>query len=311
MVFEVLSYAYATVFWVIGRVNKIENATLKSITDPGTFISGALAGAVGRMAALPFDKGGPKGIQQTILRRMPQMGCLMMFYCPVARKILPGTEKEPRTKLLATFLVASMAGFNMRFFTNPITRVLDESARSGKSPKEVAKIFKNKTILQFWYCSPNLLANALYFGTLLTVFEGLRRFSERNILPLRENTAEELQSEGIHLQADGAIVPVVDAAKPVPVSKSFFVEFNPQNYATQVAQNFVIGGVAATVASTICYPFSAHQYLQTVIHDSAICRGLIPTLLKEVPMMATFFATFSLIQPILAPRHGARCGFGY
>jgi hypothetical protein len=83
------------------------------------------------------------------------------------------------------------------------------------------------------------------------------------------------------------------------------------SYLSVVATNTVAGGAAAAVASTVAYPYSAHRYLQTVIHDSAICRGLPATLLKEVPMMAVSFGVFSALQPVIAPHHGKRVGFGY
>lgn len=77
-------------FSTVGRVLKIEFNTPKTFRDPGTFLSGAVAGGVGRLAVLPIDAGGVKGVQQTVLRRVPQFGFLMMFYCPIAHKYLPG-----------------------------------------------------------------------------------------------------------------------------------------------------------------------------------------------------------------------------
>lgn len=303
--FEIVSYAYASVLYILGRTIKIEKETFKTFTDPGTFLSGAIAGGMGRAAAYPFDHGGKKGFTQTIGRRMPQYGLLMMFYCPVAHKLLPGLEENPRSKLLTTFMIGAAAGFNMRFLSNPISRVMDESLRTGKPPMDVARILKNKTILQFWYTMPNLLANAVYYGTLFTVFEGLRRFNERNFVPIIRNEAE---GEMLLMGDDGqAHLVTPQHAGPSVVDHNW----SWRNYTTTVASNFVVGGAAATVASTVCYPLSAHQYMQTVIHDSAMCRGLIPTLMKEVPMVAVMFATFSAVQPLLAPRHGVRCGFGY
>ncbi|KPA83279.1 putative mitochondrial hypothetical protein [Leptomonas pyrrhocoris] len=303
--FEVVTYTYGFVLYVAGRTIKIEKETFKTFTDPGTFLSGAIAGGVGRAAAIPFDQGGKKGIQQTIGRRMPQFGLLMMFYCPIAHKLLPGLEHDPRSKMLTTFMIGAAAGFNMRLLCNPISRVLDESLRTGKQPLDVARILKNKTILQFWYTTPNLLGNAFYFGTLFTVFEGLRRFNERNLVPIRRYEGE----DEVLLMGDDGQVQVVSKPHTAPAVVDH--NWSWRNYAMTVTSNFAVGGAAATVASTVCYPFSAHQYMQTVIHDSAICRGLVPTLMKEVPMVAMMFATFSAIQPLLAPRHGVRCGFGY
>ncbi|EPY24804.1 hypothetical protein STCU_00977 [Strigomonas culicis] len=301
--FEALTWAYGLAWWVVGRLNKIEKETFKSLKDPGVFISAALAGGVARTIVFPLDHGGAKGFTQTIGRRMPQFGFLMMFYCPVAHRLLPGTEADPLSKMLTTFMVGAMAGFNMRLVCNPISRVMDECARTGQKPQDVMRILKNKTILQFWYTTPNLIANALYFGTLFTVFEGLRRFSERSLLPLVTN------------EGAGALLASDEVAKATGETKEVAGDlirtFNMQNYTTQVVQNFVVGGTAAAVATTVCYPYSAHRYLQTVIYDSALCRGLLPTLIKEVPMMAAMFGCFSLLQPLFAPRHGARCGFGY
>ncbi|KAG5498719.1 hypothetical protein JKF63_03007 [Porcisia hertigi] len=305
--FELVTYVYNSVLTVAYRGWKIEKETPKTLTDPGTFLSGAIAGGLGRAAALPFDQGGPKGLVQTVGRRLPQFGFLMMFYCPIAHKLLPGLEQDPLSKMSATFMVGALAGLNMRLVCNPISRVLDESRRLGRSPMDTVRVMKNKTILQFWYTTPNLISNAAYFGTLFTIFEGLRRFNERNLVPIEQNdspgetpameTSDEVQIVGYTPSRRGPAV--VDH------------NWNWRNYTTTVASNFVLGGAAATVASTICYPLSAHQYMQTVIHDSAICRGLVPTLLKEVPMVAVMFGTFSAVQPLFAPRHGVRCGFGY
>ncbi|GET90829.1 hypothetical protein, conserved [Leishmania tarentolae] len=305
--FELVTYAYNGISTAVYRGFKIEKETPKTLTDPGTFLSGAIAGGLGRVAALPFDQGGPQGITQTVTRRMPQFGFLMMFYCPIAHKLLPGLEEDPLSKMLATFMVGAFAGFNMRLVCNPISRIMDESRRMGKSPMDTAHIMKNKTILQFWYTTPNLIANAMYFGTLFTVFEGLRRFNERNFFPIVQNVSSmEALVAGEDMQGQ-VVEPRPRHRGPEVVDQNW----NWKNYTTTVASNFFLGGVAATVASTVCYPLSAHQYMQTVIHDSAICRGLGATLLKEVPMVSVMFCTFSAIEPLLAPRHGVRCGFGY
>lgn len=305
--FEIVTYAYSSLLWTTYRLYKIEGETWKTFLHPGTFLSGAVAGGVARAAVLAIDRGGTKGAAQTVGRRVPQMGFLMMFYVPVAANLLPGLEKNPFAKMCTTFLVASMAGFNMRLVTNPISRVLDEARRTGKSPQEVCRVFKSKTILQFWYTGPNLFANALYFGTMLTVFEGLRRYAERNWFPIQRNAVEET------VVMQNGEVQLVETPAPEKKGTLAVVDrnFNAHNYRTTIATNFVLGGTAAAVASTVCYPYSAHRYLQTVIYDSAICRGLLPTLAKEVPMMAVFFATFSVLQPLFSSRHGTRCGFGY
>lgn len=308
--FELFASAYNSVWYTLGRVHKIEKETFKSVMDPGTFLSGCVAGGVGRMAALPFDKGGAKGVAQTIGRRAIQGGFLFMFYVPVAASLLPGLEKNPLSKMATTFLIGACAGFNMRFVCNPISRVADECMRTGKSPREVFNIFKSKTVLQFWYVGPNLIANALYFGVLFTVFEGLRRFNERNLLPLTVNEKTE-EERALEAQAKQLVDEELAARgirrKPDVANRNF----NLTNYVSTAVCNTTIAGVAALVASTACYPYSAHRYLQTVIYDSALCRGLVPTLLKEVPMMAATFGTFALIEPILSWRHGVRCGFGY
>eukprot|EP00796_Vickermania_ingenoplastis_P005969 gene5969-4278_t len=264
--FEYISYAYANSLWALSTIIGTEKNTVKSLTDPGTFLSGAIAGGAARMLVLPLDNGGAKGVKQTVLRRMPQMGFLLMFYTGTASQTLPGTERNPGRKMATTFLLASCAGFNMRFVCNPINRVADESLRTGNNARETIRKFRNKTLLQFWYCGPNLFANALYFGVLLTTFEGLRRFTERNILPIKE-------------------APHTDAGEASLLSLP--PNFTIGNYISGVGSNFVCGGIAAAFASTVCYPYSANRYLQTVIHDSSLCRGLMPTLLKEVPQVAS------------------------
>lgn len=271
--FEWISYGYSNTLWAVSTAVRSEVGAIKSLSDPGTFLSGALAGGAARFLTLPIDNGGAKGVKRTVLRRMPQMGCLMMFYTYNASNILPGTDSQPRTKMAATFIIAACAGFNMRFVCNPLTRIGDEKLRTGKSTMDTIRFFKSKTILQFWYCAPNLMANALYCGVLLTSFEGLRRFSERNF---RKGDSSSISS-------------------------------NVGNAIT----NFACGGVAAGFASTVCYPHSGNRYLQTVIHDSSLCRGLMPTLRKEVPQVAIALGIFTLLQPYLSPHHGKRCGFGY
>lgn len=296
--FELLATGYTNVLWAVASVLGIEKNTLKSVTDPGTFLSGALAGGMARAFVLPLDRGGQKGIARTVFRRMPQAGCLMLFYTTSAAQMLPGTEKDPARKMASTFLVASMAGFNMRLLCNPITRVGDESLRTGDSPLHTIRKFRSKTILQFWYCAPNLFANALYFGLLLTTFEGLRRFSERNFVSIRKEKAVASREATHGGKIEGS-----------PYMPKDLV--NTSNYIPVATTNAICGGIAAAFASTVCYPYSASRYMQTVIHESALCRGLRSTLLKEVPFIAITFGTFSLLQPIFSPQHGARCGFGY
>ncbi|KAG5472443.1 hypothetical protein LSCM1_03842 [Leishmania martiniquensis] len=305
--FELVTYAYNSVLTAAYRGYKIEKETPKTLADPGTFLSGAIAGGLGRAVALPLDQGGSKGVMQTIGRRTVQFGFLMMLYCPIAQKILPGLEEDPLSKMVVTFMVGASAGWHMRLVCNPISRVMDESHRIGRSPMATARIMKNKTILQFWYTTPNLIANAVYFGTLLTVFEGLRRFNERNFMPIVKSESAQV----LYVMGDNAQAQVLRQSPPHRGPAEADSNWSWTNYTATVASNFVLGGAAATVASTACYPLSAHQYMQTVIHDSAICRGLLPTLLKEVPMMAVALGTFSALHPLLAPRHGVRCGFGY
>ncbi|KAH9579792.1 hypothetical protein LSM04_001587 [Trypanosoma melophagium] len=274
---------FSGVAWTFDRLNKIQRRSSIIFTDPFVFLSGGLAGLAGRAAVIPFDKGGVKGPAQACYRRMPQFGLLMWFYVPLASQLLPGTERDPAFKAFTTFVLGTFAGFMMRLICNPVNRVRDECLRTGESFLKTCQRFKSKTVLQFFYTTPPLMANAIYFGTLMTVFEGLRRFCERNrIIP-------------IHIEKD----------------KNGKDIFNAGNYATVALGNTLVGGVAAGVASTLCYPLSAHAYHQTVIHDSAICRGLLPTLRKEIPMMAVSFGVFSLLQPIIAPHHGTRVGFGY
>lgn len=253
--------------WTADKLKKIEKRGAIVFADPFVFISGGVAGAVGRAAALPFDHGGAKGPFQACYRRIPQFGILMWLYVPLSSRVNVDID-EPGQKLFSTFFLGALAGFFMRVICNPVNRVRDESLRTGESFIQTALSLKRKTILQFYYTTPNLVANSIYCGVLLATFEGTRRFMERN----------------------GA---------------------STDNLGSVVLTNTVAGGVAATVASTACYPYSAHRYLQTVIHDSAICRGLPATLLKEVPMMAVSFGVFSALQPIFAPHHGKRVGFGY
>jgi hypothetical protein len=77
-----------------------------------------------------------------------------------------------------------------------------------------------------------------------------------------------------------------------------------------VITNAIAGGIGAGIASTVAFPYSVRRYVHTVIHDSAVCRGLLPTLIKEVPMCATVFGSFTLLQSVLTPQHGPRAGFG-
>nr|CCC91061.1 unnamed protein product [Trypanosoma congolense IL3000] len=277
----------STVSDVVGmpfeRLWKIQRQKSSVLRDPIVLLTGSAAGFVGRAAALSFDNGGAKGTMQTLQRRAPQFGILMWLYVPISSQLLPGTETSPPFKALTTFLIGAFSGFMMRLMYNPVGRVWDECLRTGNGVAKTCQIFRSQTILQFYYTTPPLMANALYFGTLLTVFEGLRRFSERNgLLPLQ------IEEKENHRE----------------VSRL-------RNYPIVVVGHTVLGGLAAAVASTVCYPFSAHCYQQTVIHDSAICRGLESTLRKEVPMIAVSFGVFSMLQHVLARHHGLRAGFGY
>ena len=262
-----LTLFFSSTTYIFDSLRKLERRGWVVFADPFVFCSGGFAGAVARAAVLPFDNGGVKGPYQTVYRRIPQWGILFWVYVPLSSKINVDV-KNPQEKLVSTFVLAFLAGFIMRLICNPVNRTRDEAVRMNVSFLEAAKRLRSKTYLQFFYTTPPLTANALYFGTLLVCFEGLRRFAERN----------------------GASID-----HPVAV----------------VVTNGIAGGVAGGMASTICYPFSAHRYLQTVIHDSALCRGLIPTLMKEVPMCAVAFGTFSMLQPLFAGHHTKRVGFGY
>lgn len=312
--FEVVTYTYNTTLWVTGRFFKAEWDMRRGIHDPGTFLSGAMAGGLARLATLGIDRGGGKGALQTVCRRMPQFGLLMMFYCPTASHLLPGQEREPSAKMWTTFIIGACAGLNMRFLCNPIARVATECVRTGQRSSDVIRTLKNKSVLHFWYTGPNLLANALYFGVLFTVFEGLRRFTERNVLPLcTTDTAARMApiapaTVGVNTMDHGDVVP----AQPAPHTPADrYITQAQRIYLYTVFAHTMLGGIAAAVATTLCYPYSAHAYVQTVIHNSALCRGFIPTLRKEVPLMALSFGIFSMLQPLLSPRHGVRCGFGY
>nr|CCC48511.1 conserved hypothetical protein [Trypanosoma vivax Y486] len=277
----VFSTVFSGVGWTFDRIFKVQRETFTVLRDPVILVTAGAAGFVGRAATLSIDNGGPKGGKHACCRRASQFGILMWVYVPVASRMLPGTECDPSFKAFTTFIIGAISGLTMRIVCNPLNRVLDECLRTGNSVSTVCRALRNKTVLQFYYTTPPLLGNALYFGTLLTVFEGLRRFSERSrLLPMKK---------------DESGVAVLSA----------------RNCAIATVGHTVIGGAAAFVASVLCYPISAHVYQQTVIHDSAICRGLLPTLRKEVPLMAVSFGMFSLFQSLFAPHHGARAGFGY
>lgn len=261
----VLGAITSSVSYSFERVGKLERHGLNTAKDPLSWIAGGIAGAVGRAAVVPLDQGGAKGPAQAIFRRVPQTAILFGLYVPIASTMNNDTH-NPQHKLISTFVIGSVAGYWMRAITNPIGRVLDESQRMNVTPREAANRMRAKTILHFYYCSPPLVANALYFGSLFTAFEGIRRFAERNGAPV-----------------NGVVGSTI--------------------------VNGACGAAAATVASVATFPFSAHRYSQVVIHDSAIVRGLPSTLMKEVPMMAVTFATFSFIsQGINSYQRG---GFGY
>lgn len=237
------------------------------LTDPTPLVCGAIAGGVGRALILPIDMGGSKGPIQTVIRRVPQYALLFGLYVPVCAT-LNKKVTDPQKKAATTLMCGALAGFYMRLWTNPINRIFSEASRMGVSPQVAAKALKNKTILQFWYTGHPMMANAMYFGALMTCFEGTRRLFERNGAPAGE-----------------------------PVSNAL--------------TNGAAGAVGALVASTVTYPISANSYAQTVIHDSAICRGMIPTLAKEVPLAFFVFGTYSYLQSTIASHHRARGGFGY
>lgn len=93
------------------------------------------------------------------------------------------------------------------------------------------------------------------------------------------------------------------------------------DYKGYIPQDSVVGnaawnGAVATGASafgsTIMYPLSRMRYEGSVTRlDSVINRSWRATVLKEAPMTGLVFFGFSLLQPIFAPHHGKRCGFGY
>eukprot|EP00744_Colponema_vietnamica_P016075 GILI01022544.1.p1 GENE.GILI01022544.1~~GILI01022544.1.p1 ORF type:complete len:262 (+),score=41.22 GILI01022544.1:29-814(+) len=255
-----IGYSFEQLFGAQGNIGAC-------LADPTPMICGAIAGGVGRALVLPIDMGGAKGPIQTVVRRVPQYALLFGLYVPTCAA-LNKKVADPEKKAATTLMCGALAGYYMRLWTNPINRTFHEASRMGVSPLDAAKAMKAKTLLQFWYTGHPLIANAIYFGSLMMCFEGTRRFLERNGAP--------------------AGTPVGNALT-----------------------NGTAGAVGALVASTVTYPVSATRYAKTVIHDSAICRGMLPTLAKEVPMSFIVFGTYSLLQSAIASHHSARGGFGY
>lgn len=253
--------------WWMASTSGLEKKGAVVISDPLVGVSGAIAGIVGRAAALPFAPPGEKGLVQTLLRRGPQMGMWFWLYVPLQAAI---TQEffDPGQKAFSTFYMGAFAGYWMRFFLNPFGRVHEESVRMGSSYLHAARTMKGKGILHFWYTAHPLLANFAYFGMLAVGVEGARRFLERKGAPVDD-----------------------------PLSNA--------------AVCGVAGGAGAAFASTVTYKYSKSRYAGTVIHDSVLLRGLAPTLMKEVPMMAVTFGTFALLQSVLAPHHNPRGGLGY
>lgn len=79
--------------------------------------------------------------------------------------------------------------------------------------------------------------------------------------------------------------------------------------ADNAAVNAGIGGVAGFVGSTLTYKWSWRRYQSCVLNNSAIVRGLFPTLLKEVPLTAGVFGLWTFLQPQVAPGYSHH-GFG-
>ena len=252
--------------YTFNNLRQLELHGIAPLTDPASFISGGIAGAAARAAVIPFDAGGVKGPIQTVGRRVPHYAIMLGLYVPLSSRINCQME-HPTEKLFTTFFLGTLTGMWVRLICNPVNRLLDEAARMEVGLLQAAKVMKNKTWLQFYYTSPPIFAGGIYIGVLLTCFEGIRRFIER---------------QGV----------------------------SQENVVLAAFTNAAAGGIAAGVSSTLCYPYSSHRYLQTVIHDSAICRGIGATLMKVVPMTAFAFGMFSLCQPLLAPHLGKRSGFG-
>jgi hypothetical protein len=84
----------------------------------------------------------------------------------------------------------------------------------------------------------------------------------------------------------------------------------PDNFVGRAFCHAALAGGSAAAASSITYPLSYHVYAGTMIRPSTILEGRHATLMKEVPMMASFFFIYSLIQPWACPHH-ERCGLGY
>lgn len=74
-------------------------------------------------------------------------------------------------------------------------------------------------------------------------------------------------------------------------------------------ENAVIGGTAAAIASAATFDWSRRRYTSCVLNESAILRGLGPTLAKEVPLWTVAFGLFTVLQPAVAPGY-RNYGFG-
>lgn len=254
------------VTWAFDKAKKIERRTFIVLADPYVFISGGLAAAAARAAIIPIDSGGPKGVANTIYRRIPQWGLVMWIYVPLAKHILPERGFTPERRAKATFYLACFAGLLMRVICNPINAIRDEAIHSSFQ-HAAKKIWRDKGVAGFYMNQHPLFTNMFYFGTTVTLFEAFRRYSENKGAPM-------------------------------------------DNVFSNALCNGGVGLAAATVGSTLLYPLSKMRY-DGLARDCVINHSLRATLLQEVPMTGVFFFTFSLLQPLFAPHHGKRCGFGY
>mmetsp|Transcript_46651 Transcript_46651/g.143855 ORF Transcript_46651/g.143855 Transcript_46651/m.143855 type:complete len:277 (-) Transcript_46651:7-837(-) len=248
------------------------NAPLK---DPWCVLSAAPAGFAARAAVLPivgYDKTLPYNVSPLAVcaRRSAYFSALSLAYFPIHRVAQWDKGDEPSDRFFRTLMCGAAAGVFSRLLTNPITKILVAARKHHMTFADAAR-----------YIARSEFGAASFW---------------LNEHPFSANAAY-IAAFFVTLEASRRACEVVGLYP----GDDWIV--------TRAVQHGVLAGGSAAFASTLTYSWSHKMYEGTVIRDSAVLRGRAALLRKEVPMMATFFFVFSLLQPFTSPAH-ERCGLG-
>ena len=259
----------------VTATDKVARSLYAPFYDPWCVLSAVPAGFLARASILPivgYDTALPYNQSAAVVcaRRSVYFGMLSFVYFPLHRVAQWDKHDYPADRLMRMVLCAGIAGAASRFFTNPILKIL-VAARKNKMPFADAARFIQKS--EFGAASFWL-----------------------NEHPISANIAY-----------IAAFFVTLEASRRACEAVGLYP--GDEWLVSRAALHGVLAGGSAAVASSLTYGFSYKMYQGSLVRRSAVLDGRAALLRKEVPMMASFFFIFSLLQPFASPAHD-RCGLG-